>query len=261
MGFPSSSVTIISPSSTVPSSISNGITLDISEENIVDVWFSDQYSNDKKIFFTTSSSIKSFNTETKHLETLYTNNSILKITHDSSYISVLTQDKTYISIDDGVNWETILSDEAISDIEFDENQNLYLKLQDGIYVNKIDSESKLQIPTLNEEILGYRIKNNFMYIYTSHSLLSIDLQNNKINEYKLEQQIDNIFLSGLNPNELFVVSDSKLAKVKITKGGEQFEIHDLNSFNGTVSAVNSSSDVLLISVIPNFIWKKGDINE
>lgn len=151
--------------------------LDINERYINDLWFSEQFFNDKEIYYTTDTAIKSYNINNKQTKTLFQdsnqNNNILKIIHNSKSIVVLTQDHIYTSNNNGVNWDKVLSDKNISDIEFDENHNLYIKKQNEIYINNIDKDSKVNIPTLNEGINGYKVKNNFMYLYTNKSLVLI----------------------------------------------------------------------------------------
>lgn len=233
----------------------------LKEENVTKVWFSDNYSKDNIIYYSTDNMIKSYNNKSKDVKIIFQGKKLIDVVHSKQVLAVLTEVGTYISNDNGVKWNKVETMNNIEKINMDKNGVLYMLTNGQLYRNNLEDNSKINLPKDINIITEFKVINEKLLLYTLDSLWLINLETNEPRQIKINKPIEIAFFNDSNPFESYLVIENKVFELNIYKEGENFKLKEvIVPSEGFVTYLVPASNQLFLTVAPTFNWEiKGEI--
>ncbi|MBZ9537180.1 hypothetical protein KGR20_23825 [Cytobacillus oceanisediminis] len=241
---------------------SNWELINVNEEHISKIWFSDKYMENNTIFIATNDSIKKFNILTEEIDVIFHGKQLIDINVLKDVVAVLSENKIYLSKDEGENWKEIENKRNVNQIKLDSLGSIYALAEGQVYKDKIEKSSKLDLPNGVDAILQIEIIRDQLFISTPSSYW---IFNNKSQEWKkvniteVDKSYQTLIIDktrNMKPEELFVLNNNKLISYILNEGGDvstqKKEI--ILPDDQLLTNVTVISGKLFLSTVPNFNW-------
>ncbi|MBK3493914.1 hypothetical protein JFL43_03380 [Viridibacillus sp. YIM B01967] len=229
--------------------------LSIKEKFISNVWLSNNFSKDNKIYYSTDTAIKSFDITKNVRKIIFKGENLIKFVYSKKVMAVLTdKGDIYYSENNGLSWEEFKGKEGINQIKVNQNGDIFALLNGQIYKKDLNHLALINLPQEIENIIGFECADNILVVYTQNSVWYLD-KVQKWHRFDLNIPIETIFVNANKPHNTFIMSEGTLINFNFDLKGDKYRFKKIDMPSKfIVSDVFASKNDIFISIVPTFNW-------
>ncbi|MED4355026.1 hypothetical protein P9265_22400 [Schinkia azotoformans] len=173
--------------------------------SIKNIWFSQNYKSDKKIYIFDGKKIYVTKNMKGPLEEVYSieNEENISVVRGTS-IGILTSNTIYLSKDGGESWENIDTHDNITSFDISSNGLIVTLLGDKVFKQSVNGWEQIEVPFAG--INGIKLIDDFLVAYNQENLQIYDLNNENWLPLNIRDGVQIIINDRTSIHNLFVLN-------------------------------------------------------